>query len=97
MRELAELNKVPDKGAPPPPSAPPNEPTRTKGPALGAPDGRDRQLSASELAMIGQMIKSCMDVKWRVLSGGASARETLVKMRLRFNPNGTLELRLPRS
>jgi colicin import membrane protein len=90
MRELAELNKVRDKGAPPPPSAPPDQPTKTKGPALGAPDGRDRQLTASELAMISQMIKSCMKANWTVLSGGASARETLVKIRLQFNPNGTL-------
>ena len=50
-RIAALLNKVPDKSAPPP-SAPPNEPTKAKGPALGAPDARDKQLSASEKAML---------------------------------------------
>jgi colicin import membrane protein len=87
-RIAALLNKVPDKSAPPP-SAPPNEPTKAKGPALGAPDARDKQLSATELAMIAQIIKSCVVRNWTVLSGGASAQETSVKIRLRFKLDGT--------
>jgi len=85
----ALLNKVPNASAPPP-SASPNKPTKAKEPALGAPDGRDKQISASELAMIGQIIKSCMKTNWTVLSGGASAQETAVKIRLRFKADGTL-------
>jgi colicin import membrane protein len=85
----ALLNKVPD-AAPPPPSAPPDQPTKAKGPALGAQEGRDKQISASELAMIGQIIKSCVRANWTVLSGGASAQETTVKIRLRFNADGSL-------
>jgi len=85
----ALLNKVPDKGAPPP-SAPPSEPTKAKGPALGAPEGRDQRISASEIAIIGQIIKSCVQSKWNVLGGGESAQHTQVKVRLRFNPDGRL-------
>lgn len=85
----ALLNKVPDKGAPPP-SAPPNEPTKAKGPSLGAPEGRDQRISASEIAIIGQIIKSCVQSKWNVLGGGESAQHTQVKVRLRFNPDGRL-------
>ena len=41
---------MPDKGAPRP-SVPLDEPAKAnKGPVLGAPEGRDQQLSASELA-----------------------------------------------
>ncbi len=85
----ALLNKTPDKGAPPP-SSMPNEPTKAKGPALGAPEGRDRQLSASEIAIIGQIIRACVQTKWNVMGGGEGAQHTMVKLRLRFNPDGTL-------
>lgn len=85
----ALLNKVPDQ-APPPPSSPSKEPTKAKEPTLGAPEGRDQQLSASELAMIVQAIRTCVTANWTVLSGGASARDTVVRIRLRFNEDGTL-------
>ena len=86
----ALLNKVPDKGAPPQPSAPPKEPTKAKGPALGAPEGRDQRISASEIAIIGQIIKSCVQSKWNVLGGGELAQHTNVKIRLRFHADGRL-------
>ena len=87
----ALLNKMPDKGAPRP-SVPLEEQAKAlnKGPVLGAPEGRDQQLSASELAILAQIIKSCVQSKWNVLGGGESAQNTQVKLRLRFNPNGTL-------
>ncbi|MDX2205801.1 MAG: hypothetical protein NW223_23825 [Hyphomicrobiaceae bacterium] len=85
----ALLNKMPDKGSP----APPSEftaPNAKKGPVLGAPEGRDRTLSASELAILAQIIKSCVQSKWNVMSGGEGAQSTSVKVRLRFNPDGRL-------
>ena len=85
----ALLNKIPDKGAPPSSSAP-NEPNKAKGPVLGAPEGRDQQLSASERALLAQIIRQCVQSKWNVMSGGESAQHTQIKMRLRFNPDGTL-------
>jgi colicin import membrane protein len=87
----ALLNKMPDKGAPRP-SVPLDEQAKAlnKGPVLGAPEGRDQQLSASELAILAQIIKSCVQSKWNVLGGGESAQNTQVKVRLRFNPDGTL-------
>jgi len=90
MRELALLDKAPPTGAPPPSAPPPDPANKAKGPALGAPDGRDVQISASERLMLGQIIKSCVQPRWNVLSGGASAQETIVKIRLRFNSDGTL-------
>ena len=87
----ALLNKMPDKGAPRP-SVPLDEQAKTlpKGPVLGAPEGRDQQLSASELAILAQIIRSCVQSKWNVLGGGESAQNTSVKLRLRFNPDGRL-------
>jgi colicin import membrane protein len=87
----ALLNKIPDKGAPRP-SVPLDEQAKSlnKGPVLGAPEGRDQQLSASELAILAQIIKSCVQSKWNVLGGGEGAQHTQVKIRLRFNPDGTL-------
>jgi len=87
----ALLNKMPDKGAPRP-SVPLDEQAKAlnKGPVLGAPEGRDQQLSASELAILAQIIKSCVQSKWNVLGGGETAQNTQVKLRLRFNPDGTL-------
>ena len=87
----ALLNKVPDKGAPRP-SVPLEEQAKalTKAPVLGAPEGRDRQISASELAILAQRIRQCVQSKWNLLAGGEQAQHTLVKLRLRFNPDGTL-------
>ena len=87
----ALLNKVPDKGAPRP-SVPLEEQAKalTKAPVLGAPEGRDRQVSASELAILAQRIRQCVQSKWNLLAGGEQAQHTLVKIRLRFNPDGTL-------
>jgi colicin import membrane protein len=87
----ALLNKIPDKGAPRP-SVPLDEQAKSlnKGPVLGAPEGRDQKLSASELAVIGQIIRQCVQSKWNVQAGGESAQDMLVKLRLRFNPDGTL-------
>jgi colicin import membrane protein len=87
----ALLNKMPDKGAPRP-SVPLEEQAKAlnKGPVLGAPEGKDQQLSASELAILAQIIKSCVQSKWNVLGGGESAQHTQVKLRLRFNPDGRL-------
>jgi hypothetical protein len=87
----ALLNKVPDKGAPRP-SVPLEEQAKalTKAPVLGAPEGRDRQVSASELAILAQRIRQCVQSKWNLLAGGEQAQHTLVKLRLRFNPDGTL-------
>lgn len=86
----ALLNKIPDKGAPTPSMPLDEQAKQLKGPALGAPEGRDRQLSASELAILAQIIRSCVQSKWNVMSGGEGAQHTIVKLRLRFNPDGRL-------
>ncbi len=89
-KQLALLDRDPRKKNAAAATPPPENETKQKGPTLGAPEGRDQKISASEIAMIAQVIRSCVAAKWNVLSGGVSARETLVRIRLQFNPDGTL-------
>jgi colicin import membrane protein len=90
MREMqALLNKVPDKGAPLP-NTPQEESSKNKGPVLGAKDGRDQTLTASELAVLKQIIRSCVGPKWFFLGGGADAQNVVVRIRVQFTPEGRL-------
>ena len=85
------LNKMPDKGAPRP-SVPLDEQAKSlnKGPVLGAPGrARSAALGQRDCHHLAQIIKSCVQTKWNVLGGGESAQHTQVKVRLRFNPDGT--------
>jgi len=85
----ALLNKIPDKGAPRP-SVPLDEQAKAKGPILGAPEGRDKQLSASERAVLAQIIRTCVQAKWNLSGGGEEALNTVIKLRLQFRRDGTL-------
>ena len=86
----ALLNKVPDSSAPPL-SAPPTQPTKAKGPALGAPEGRDDRISASELAMLKARISQRLRACWRLPSGGGGSDTPVVTLRWRLKPDGTLD------
>jgi colicin import membrane protein len=85
----ALLNKVPDKGAPRP-SVPLDVQAKTKGPVLGAAEGRDNVLSASEKALLVQIIRQCVQSRWNLSAGGEDAMNMVIKLRLQFRPDGTL-------
>jgi hypothetical protein len=42
------------------------------------------------MALLGQIIRNCVQPKWTILGGGEEAVRTEVKMRLRFHPDGRL-------
>jgi colicin import membrane protein len=86
----ALLNKAPD-AAPPPPSAPPDQPTKNKGPALGAQEGRDKQISASEMAVLKGRIQSRLRACWRLPSGGGGSDTPPVTLRWHLKPDGSLD------
>lgn len=86
----ALLNKVPNSAAPTP-SSTPSEPTRAKGPALGAPEGRDKQISASEIAMLKGRISARLRGCWRLPSGGGGSDTPIVTLRWRLKPDGSLD------
>jgi colicin import membrane protein len=87
----ALLNKVPDKAAPAPASAPPDQPTKAKGPTLGAAEGRDKLLSAGEKAMLKAEISGKIRRCWKIPSAGGGTDTPAVKLRWRLNPDGTLD------
>lgn len=86
----ALLNKVPNSAAPTP-SSTPTEPTKAKGPALGAPEGRDKQISASEIAMLKGRISARLRGCWRLPSGGGGSDTPIVTLRWRLKPDGSLD------
>ena len=86
MREMqALLNKVPDKGAPLP-NTPQEQPSKNKGPVLGAKEGRDQQLSASESARLVGLLTRRITECYRPPVGAAAGLEGL-KVRLSFDLN----------
>ena len=86
----ALLNKVPNSSSPTP-SSEPNEPTKAKGPALGAPEGKDKQISASEIAMLKGRISARLRGCWRLPSGGGGSDTPVVTLRWRLKPDGSLD------
>jgi colicin import membrane protein len=62
-----------------------------KGPTLGAPEGHDKQISASELAILKSMISSRLKVCWRLPSGGGGSDTPVVTLRWRLKLDGSLD------
>jgi colicin import membrane protein len=87
----ALLNKVPDKAAPPPPSEATDQPTKNKGPTLGSREGRDKQISASEIAMLNGIIGNRLAQCWRLASAGGGSDTPVVTLRWHLRPDGSLE------
>jgi colicin import membrane protein len=86
----ALLNKIPDKGAPPP-ATQQTHPTNAKGPALGAPEGHDQEISANELAILKSIISSRLRVCWRLPSGGGGSDTPKVTLKWRMNRDGSID------
>lgn len=86
----ALLNKIPDKGAPPPPSDAPT-PNAKKGPILGAPEGKDRTLSATEIDMLISRITRRVEECYRPPVGAAAGLDGLrVTLIFDLRPDGSL-------
>ncbi|MEM7777544.1 MAG: cell envelope integrity protein TolA [Pseudomonadota bacterium] len=91
-RIAALLNKVPDAKSPPAGSER-NARDRNlpRGPEAGTPDGRDDRLTASQLAMIGVMMRTAVKRCWNINSGLAGAERLAVEVELRLHPDGRLK------
>ena len=84
----ALLNKVPDKGAPLP-NTPQEEPSKNKGPVLGAKEGRDKQLSASESArLVGLLTRKIQECYRPPVGGCCRAGRPQGAPELRSQPRG---------
>lgn len=89
----ALLNKIPDAKAPPTGSqrTPKTSKPLPKGPAAGAPEGRDNRLTASQRSMLGLMMKRAVSPCWRVQTGMQGADQLVVELEVRLKPDGSLD------
>lgn len=89
----ALLNKIPDAAAPDAGSQwkPETKKNLPKGPAAGAPEGKDTQLTASQRSLLGVMMKRAVSSCWRVQTGMQGADQLVVDLEVRLKPDGTLD------
>ena len=86
----ALLNKIPDKS--PPSGAQDSRPDRKlpRGPRAGAPEGRDNRLTASQISLLGTMVKNRVRDCWRVQTGISGADQLIVDVEVKMDPSGQL-------
>ena len=89
-RIAALLNKVPDSGAPSGSAEPPSVPTKARGPAAGAPEGRDSVLTASQRSLLGAMMKRAVSRCWNINSGLEGIDRLVIDVEVRLKPDGRL-------
>lgn len=80
----------PRKKPPPPGGAQTAQASAKKGPAAGAPEGRDTQLTASQGAMLGAMIKQAVSKCWNINTGAEGIDKIVVRLEVRLRPDGRL-------
>lgn len=91
-RIAALLNKLPDQ--PRPTAGSPDDNVDRKlprGAQAGAPEGRDDKLTASQISMIGQLMKNQTTRCWNINSGLQGASELVVELVVRLKPDGSLD------
>jgi colicin import membrane protein len=91
QKQLALLDKDPRKKSAPAATPPPEKETKDKGPTLGAPEGRDKQISASEIAVLKGRISQRLRACWRLPSAGGGSDTPVVTLRWRLKPDGSLD------
>lgn len=80
----------PRKKPPPPGGTETAMNTPNKGPAAGAPEGRDTRLTASQGAMLGAMIKQAVSKCWNINTGAEGIDKIVVRLEVRLRPDGRL-------
>jgi colicin import membrane protein len=86
----ALIDKTPAAAQPSGSPTPPQQPTQKKGPAAGAPEGRDTRLTASEQSLLINMIVSKVKKCWTVAAGVPGADTLIVTLSMSFKQDGSL-------
>lgn len=86
----ALLDKSPDESAPAANAAPPEKPTKAKGPVKGAAEGRDRINSASEEQMLLGKIRSRISQCWNIQAGMEGAAALIPVVEFQLNRDGSV-------
>lgn len=89
-RLAALLDKSPDPRAPAPAAPQPSTDTRAKGPVLGAREGQDAVLSASQRGWLAKLLGDAVGRCWNVMAGVAGADRLVIKVQVRLNRDGTI-------
>lgn len=91
-RIAALLNKLPeDKRAPSGSQDAPDDRRLPRGAAAGAPEGKDDRLTASQVSMIGVMMKQQTTRCWNINAGLEGAQDLVVEIVVRLKPNGEID------
>lgn len=80
----------PRKRAPQPSGAQVAQASNVKGPLAGAPEGRDTQLTASQGALLGSLIKRAVQPCFNVDGGADGVKEIVVRVAVQLRPDGQL-------
>lgn len=88
----ALLNKIPDAKAPTAGGQDPNaDRNLPKGPQAGAPEGKDTRLTASQVSLLGAMMKRKVAQCWNINSGLEGIDRIVVEIEIKLNPDGRLK------
>jgi colicin import membrane protein len=70
--------------------APTASPSKAKGPAAGAPEGKDSQLTANQNAMLGLLVNRTYSDQWDISCASEGVNQIVVKIAVRMKPDGYL-------
>lgn len=89
-RLAALLDKSPDPRAQAPAASQPSTDTQAKGPVLGAREGQDSVLSASQRGWLAKLLGEAVGRCWNVMAGVSGVERLVVKVQVRLNRDGTI-------
>lgn len=89
-RLSALLDKSPDPRSAPAAAPQSATPTKAKGPVLGAPEGRDQTLSASEASFLAGLMRQAVSRCWNINAGLDGIDKIVVKVEVRLGRDGML-------
>lgn len=88
----ALLNKIPDAKAPKSGSPDPNNDRKLpKGAQAGAPEGRDTRLTASQVSLLGAIMKREVARCWNINSGLEGIDRIVIEIEIKLRPDGRLD------
>ncbi|HWV81313.1 MAG TPA: cell envelope integrity protein TolA [Hyphomicrobiaceae bacterium] len=89
-RLAALLDKSPDPRSAAPAAPQPSTDTKAKGPVLGAREGQDSTLSASQRGWLAKLLGDAVGRCWNVMAGVSGVERLVIKVQVRLNRDGTI-------
>lgn len=89
VMQRALLDKDPTR-RPPPTGGSDASKTATRGPVAGAEEGRDTRLTASQIGLLGALMKQQVAKCWNINSGAEGADRIRIEVEIKLRPDGRL-------